>query len=519
MRQASIVKETALLAREFLKSEIIIYDMALGSPSMSHCNGIVEKEKQKGVEDDENDNDPQEITVYNNNSNNNHQYNTISSSSLMPPLPLCRVDRYWLQKLILQFHHHQHHHDSNDKRMVDLLSQIKIYASAPMVDQSDLPFRLLCRRYGTNLCFTPMIHAKMFFHNDKYRKKFKPLVVLPADRPLIAQLCGDDPEIMFQCALQIQDFCDGIDINCGCPQGIAKRGNYGAFLLEQEYTLLNLVRYMAPRLKVPLSVKVRLLPSSNNIEESLNLYGRLMDAGIHLLTIHGRTRLQKGRLTGASDWKAIGEAVQRFSHHIPILANGSLASVQDVQDCLQVTQADGVMSAEAILEYPPIFAPIQDPTSQKRVGRLILAREYLELAKSYPPNKGGQGSGFKCIRIHMHRFLHADLQIFTDIRDAIVQAQNVTDLDHAITQLEHHHARLHHNTQEEELSWYVRHRNNNNHNNSNNNCHHNEDENEDDHTDHDTEMEEEVGNQNTLAASAKEPELEDDENDMFGGLF
>ncbi|KAL7577837.1 hypothetical protein ACA910_010584 [Epithemia clementina (nom. ined.)] len=378
-------------------------------------------------------------------------------------------------------------------------TKIKIFALAPMVDQSDLPFRLQCRRYGTNLCFTPMIHARLFVTMPKYRKNFCLNKNNPADRPLIAQLCGGaDPEVMLQCALQLQDYCDGIDINCGCPQGIAKRGNYGAFLLEQEETLLTLVQYVAPRLKVPLSVKVRLLPGEDKkerVQASLQLYKKLLDAGIHLLTIHGRTRHEKGPLTGAADWAAISTAVQQLGTRIPLLANGSIANAADVLECLQATNADGVMSSEAILEYPPLFAPLttsvaastttNDPAHESnrqmtgnegqheavtnggdgslvRVGRLSLAREYLQLALQYPPDQGGQGTGFKCIRVHMHRFLHADLQVHMDIRTALVQAQDVHDLEQALNALKHVHESTNHDPRLEQASWYIRHGNNSN---------------------------------------------------------
>eukprot|EP00522_Entomoneis_paludosa_P012271 CAMPEP_0172452258 /NCGR_PEP_ID=MMETSP1065-20121228/9981_1 /TAXON_ID=265537 /ORGANISM="Amphiprora paludosa, Strain CCMP125" /LENGTH=461 /DNA_ID=CAMNT_0013204295 /DNA_START=163 /DNA_END=1548 /DNA_ORIENTATION=- len=383
------------------------------------------------------------------------------STTDAPPTPLCQFDRYWLQKLVVRHQKKTEEIDINDESQ---LRNVKIYASAPMVDQSDLPYRLQCRNYGTNISFTPMIHAKQFVTSSAYRKKFRITNTPPEDRPLIAQLCGGtDPETMLKCAVELQDYCDGIDINCGCPQGIAKRGKYGAFLLEQEETLLTLVKYLVPRLKVPLSVKVRLLPKEDaekRLEASLSLYTRLVDAGIHLLTIHGRTRHQKSQLTGAADWNAIARAVEVLSPRIPVLANGSIGSVEDVQRCLQVTKADGIMSSEAILEYPPLFQPLTLDgriEEKPRVGRVALAREYLELAEQYPPDKGGQGNGFKCVRIHMHRFLHGDLQTHTQIRDAIVRARKIDDLKDALTKLDEIKKELKHNPQDEELTWYVRH--------------------------------------------------------------
>ena len=287
--------------------------------------------------------------------------------------------------------------------------------------------------------------------------------VVEADRPLIAQVCGSDPEIVLKASRILEPYVDGIDINCGCPQGIARRGNYGAFLLEKEDILLRLVRYLTPRLKVPLSVKVRLLPNPNPDDKdfdipgaSLALYSKLVDAGIHLLTIHGRTRLQKGPLTGHSDWETIRKAVDKFGSKIPIFANGSIKDFSDVEECLRVTNADGVMSSESLLEFPPIFYRIpQTPT--RTVGRMQLCREYVQLAKEHPPVKMGQGSKFKTIRTHIHRFLHADMQDDYKLRKMIVEVKNMEELEAALDSCEKAHDAKGHAVAAEKLSWYVRH--------------------------------------------------------------
>jgi tRNA-dihydrouridine synthase len=257
---------------------------------------------------------------------------------------------------------------------------------------------------------------------------------------------------------------DGIDINCGCPQGIARRGNYGAFLLEKEDVLLRLVRYLIPRLKVPLSVKVRLLPNTNLDDKdfdipkaSLALYSKLVDSGIHLLTIHGRTRKQKGSLTGHSDWETIRKAVDMFGDRIPIFANGSIQEFSDIEKCLKITNADGIMSSESLLEYPPVFYRIPQ-TPIRTVGRLQLAQEYMELAKQYPPHEMGQGSKLKSIRTHMHRFLHEDMQDDHSLRNLLVTANTLEKLEDALEICRRAHEAKSHAVSEEELSWYLRHR-------------------------------------------------------------
>uniref|UniRef100_A0A7S4S253 DUS-like FMN-binding domain-containing protein n=1 Tax=Ditylum brightwellii TaxID=49249 RepID=A0A7S4S253_9STRA len=138
-----------------------------------------------------------------------------------------------------------------------------------------------------------------------------------------------------------------------------------------------------------------------------------------------------------------------------------LENFDDVKACLRQTKADGVMSSESILEYPPLFTNSHtESTSRQRTGpgRIELSRDYIQYAKINPPNKGGQGSGLKCIRVHIHRFLHADLQSTPNIRDLVCTAQSVEELEQAIDLMEKIHNDAGHVVQEEQKSWYVRHR-------------------------------------------------------------
>jgi tRNA-dihydrouridine synthase 1 len=371
------------------------------------------------------------------------------------------INRKWLEELLQKY--------PNPTTPVDL--QTKALVVAPMVDQSDLPFRLQCRKYGSNLCVTPMIHCRLFQTNEKYRSKFVCDHLPNADRPLIAQLCGPDPAMVLKTAQAVAPFVDGIDLNCGCPQGIAKRGLYGAYLLEEPELLLSIVRTLVHHLpNTPISVKVRLLPPPMyTLQDSLKLYQDLVDCGISMLTVHGRTRLHTNFQTGPADWSAIRQVVDLVGPTIPILANGNIGSLKDVRECLEATGVDGVMSSEAILEYPPLFCDEtfhtleagyegEGPRQRSGPGRIALAREYLALAKEYPSDDGGQASGIKCMRMHVHKFIHPDLQRYPTFRMQCVNAEQMSELEDCLNSLEKIHASEEHDASQEGLAWYRRHR-------------------------------------------------------------
>ena len=128
----------------------------------------------------------------------------------------------------------------------------------------------------------------------------------------------------------------------------------------------------------------------------------------------------------------------------------------------------GVMLSEAVLEYPPVLMSNSSCYEINKDGeririrtgpeRLQLAREYMELCEKYPPHKGGQGTGSKCIKMHLHRFLHADLQRSLELRDVACSAQTCEDMYKFIEAVDAFQKQIGHEVKYEELSWYMRYR-------------------------------------------------------------
>ncbi|XP_069364704.1 tRNA-dihydrouridine(16/17) synthase [NAD(P)(+)]-like isoform X2 [Maniola hyperantus] len=215
---------------------------------------------------------------------------------------------------------------------------------------------------------------------------------------------------MAAAAKYVEKDCDAIDINLGCPQSIAKRGKYGSFLQDDWELLRKIVTAMCKAVSVPITCKVRIFES---IEKSVQYSLMLQESGCKLLTVHGRTREQKGPLTGIARWqhiKAIREAVS-----IPMFANGNIQCLEDVHRCLEYTKVDGVMSAEGNLTNPAIFEGINAVTWE-------VALEYLDLVQKY-----SCPSSF--IRGHLFKIFH---KIFTfesnnDERQLLATAQCLDD--------------------------------------------------------------------------------------------
>ncbi|KAF4460872.1 tRNA-dihydrouridine synthase 1 [Fusarium albosuccineum] len=241
---------------------------------------------------------------------------------------------------------------------------------APMVDQSEFAWRMLTRSFlspteqSSLLAYTPMLHARLFSQEEKYRnghfQAVRPGGEAPwldgnptIDRPLFVQFCANDPDALLAAAKQVAPYCDAVDLNLGCPQGIARKGHYGAFLQEDQDLIFRLINILHKELAVPVTAKIRILETK---EQTLAYAQNVLKAGASILTVHGRRREQKGHLTGLADWKMIRFLRDSLPKETVIFANGNILQEGDIEKCLEATGADGVMSAEGNLSDPAIFS-------------------------------------------------------------------------------------------------------------------------------------------------------------------
>lgn len=234
------------------------------------------------------------------------------------------------------------------------------------------------------LAYTPMFHARLFAETEKYRQThFQASKATPAssdptpaepgelfldgnpaiDRPLFVQFCANDPRWLLEAARKVAPYCDAVDLNLGCPQGIARKGHYGSFLQEDQDLIFRLIRTLRDGLDVPVTAKIRILDTR---EATLAYARNVLDAGASILTVHGRRREQKGHLTGLADWEAIRFLRDNLPPETVLFANGNILQHGDLERCLEFTGADGVMAAEGNLSDPGLFAAPPGPGEEGR---------------------------------------------------------------------------------------------------------------------------------------------------------
>jgi tRNA-dihydrouridine synthase 1 len=275
-----------------------------------------------------------------------------------------------------------------------------------MVDASELAFRILVRRYGVQLAYTPMLHSTNFLRCEKYRDEH--FSTCSADRPLVAQFCGNDPDTLVAAAKLVESQVDAVDLNLGCPQNIARRGRYGAFLQDDWALLHRLVAALNKSLSVPVWCKIRVFSDE---ARTLAYAKMLQDAGCAVLAVHGRTRDQKGNEPGPANWSMIRQVKEHL--HIPVLLNGNIQSWTDVHRGLAETRCDGVLSADRLLAYPALFSGRED------ISIYQLAREYLDIVEQYDPRTHP-----RMIRGHLFRMLTSDVRQDERIRNGLLQAHS-----------------------------------------------------------------------------------------------
>jgi tRNA-dihydrouridine synthase B len=264
------------------------------------------------------------------------------------------------------------------------IGTIPIYGDAllaPMDGFSDWPFRSLCSALGSAMSYTEFVSSGGITH--VFERMLPRFTYEEAERPVVFQIYGDDPDELLKAALRVQKLSpDIIDINMGCPaKTVATRGA-GAGLMRTPLKVAHIFRKLSAALKVPLTGKIRL--GWEDCRNSVLIARIVEENGGAAIAVHGRTKEQG--YSGQADWDAIAEV--KAAVKIPVIGNGDVKLAGDIDRMKSTTGCEAVMIGRAAVGNPWIFSRLERAQVTTEMLRQMVRRHLDRSVSFYGEQKG-----------------------------------------------------------------------------------------------------------------------------------
>jgi len=279
---------------------------------------------------------------------------------------------------------------------------------AAVAGYSDLPYRLICRRFGAPYCATEMMLDRLVLMSGKLRNRMAALA--PEDHPIAGQITGNEPPVMAAAGAELCRMgFDVVDLNFACPVRKALSRRRGGYMMSQPEQVLEIVRAVLSAVDRPVTLKIRrgFKEEDSRYDDFWRIAEGAFRAGVAAITVHARS--VQAMYRGPASWDFLAEVRRRFPDQT-IIGSGDVHKPADALRMIEATGLTAAAVARGALGNPWFFRQARDlaagrepyqPSASEQ--RAVLEGHFEHALRLYGPQKAPKimrKFGIRYARLH-----------------------------------------------------------------------------------------------------------------------